>query len=193
MAAADQRQHRGHARHRGETVEEVVLGTEHDRGPQDDGIGVDLANGLFGTGLGLGIDGRRLQVGPDGRDLDEALDAGLARRLGDGTGAEDMHGLEGLPAAFAQHTDEIDDDLGVAQRGSERGPVADIGLDRLDLADAPQGLQVIGEIGATATGQDPEAVLSDGADHMPAEETGATQDGHQPIGREIRSGHPVLL
>ena len=41
---ADQRQDRAHLRHCGEPLEEAVAGPEHDRGPQDHGVGIDLAH-----------------------------------------------------------------------------------------------------------------------------------------------------
>ncbi len=192
VPAADQRQRGREARHGGEAVEEVVLRAEHDGRAQDDGVGIDLAHRRLGAGLGAAVDGVRLRVGADGRHLDEAPHARVPRRRRHGAGAVDVHGLEGLVAALGQDADEVHRHLGVAQGRGERGRVAHVGLDGLDLPDAAERLEVVGEVGAAATGHDAEPGPGEGAHDVASQEPGGAEDGHLPIGREIGSGHHAL-
>jgi len=192
MTAADERQQGGDARHGGEAVEELVLWAEYDRRPQDHGVGIDLADRVFGPCLGAPVERFRRGIGPDGRDLHEAPDPGLARRPGHGPSPRHVHGLEGLAPAFAQDADEIDRHLGMAERRRERSGVADVGLHGLDLPDAAERHQVIGEIGAAAPGHHPEPGRGERPDHVPPEKARAAEDGHLSAGREFRSGHAAL-
>ena len=192
VPAADQRQGGREARHGGEAVEEVVLRAEHDRGPQDHRVRVDLAHGGLAPGLAAGIDGSGPEVRPDGRHLDEAAHAGRPRGLGHGPSALDVDGLEALAAALGQDADEVHRDLGVAQRRGERGGVAHVGLHGLDLTDAAERLEIVGEVGAAAAGPDAKARAGQRPDDVAPQKARAAEDGHQPIGREIGSGHHLL-
>lgn len=79
--AADQRQGGCHRRHLCELVQEIVALAEHDGGPQDHRIRLDLTHRVLGLALGAGIDGLAVRVRSDGRDLDQPphalFDAGL--------------------------------------------------------------------------------------------------------------------
>ena len=96
MAAADERQSGQEAGEPGEAIEEVILRPEHDRRPHDGGTGNGLEHRLLAERFGAAIVGRRIRVGADRRNMDEALDAGGARRLGDGASAEDIDRIEAL-------------------------------------------------------------------------------------------------
>ena len=192
MPSAHQRQRGQEARHGGEAVEEVVLRAEHDRRPQDDGVGIDFAHRRLGAGLGAAVDRVRRVVGADGRHLDEAPHARLPRRLRHGAGAIDVHGLEGLVAGLGQDADEVHRHLGVAQGRGERGRVAHVGLDGMDLPHAAERLEVVGEVRAAATGHDAEPGPGEGTHDVAPQESGGAEDGHLPIGREIGSGHHAL-
>src|SRR5208283_1136852 len=77
FAAADQRQHRGDHRHRRKAVEELILGTEHDRRAQYRDGWKGVAHRLLAGRLGSGIGRGRTRIGADRRNMDEALDPGL--------------------------------------------------------------------------------------------------------------------
>jgi hypothetical protein len=139
FAAADQRQRRQEARHRGELVEEVVLRTEHDRRPKEGGVGFCRQHGLLAFGLGAGVARRRMLVGADRRDMDHAravIHSGQCHLLG----AERLHGVEALPAALVQDADQVDDDVGTAYGRFHRTCVPHVGLHRMDLADPAERL-----------------------------------------------------
>ena len=67
---------------------------------------------------------------------------------GHGCRAGDLHGIEGLRAAFRQDSHQVDDHAGVARRSRHRVRVAQIGLHCMNLANPSERLQVAGEIGA---------------------------------------------
>ena len=69
-----------------------------------------------------------------------------------------MHRVEALPAALEQDADQIDQHVGVARGGLDRSRVAQIGLHRVDLADAAERLQMAGELGPAH--RDPDAVAA---------------------------------
>ena len=50
-------------------------------------------------------------------------------------GARRLNGIEALSAALEQNSDQIDCGVGIAHRRGHRMRVAQIGLDRMDLAD----------------------------------------------------------
>ena len=143
--------------------------------------GTRLEDRRLAGGLGAGIVGRRIRVGADRRNVDERVDAGGARRLGDGAGAESMDGVETLAAVLVEDGDEIDDRVGVGDGAIDRPAIAEIGLDRLDPADHAERLQVTGEIGPADGGADAPAALEERAHDMAADETGAAEDRHQTL------------
>ena len=87
--------------------------------------------------------------------MDEIGDAGIAGGAGHGAGAEGMHGVEALAAALGEDRDEVDHRIRAPQGSGDGSRIAHIGLDRMDLANLADGLQVEGEVGAA--GGDPNA------------------------------------
>jgi hypothetical protein len=81
-------------------------------------------------------------VSADGRDLGHA-GAGGAGRLGDGACAKVLHGGKGLTAALMGNADEVDDIVGALDSPVNRPAHADIGLNRLDLADIASRLDIV--------------------------------------------------
>ena len=81
-----------------------------------------------------------------------------------------MHGIEALVARRGEDANEVDGDLGVAERGRQRLGIADVGLDGLDLADAAERLQVVGEVWAAAPGHDAEPGAGERPDDVAPEE-----------------------
>ena len=65
-------------------------------------------------------------------------------RLGDSLGALGLNCVEGLGAALGEDADQIDHDMRITQRRLDRGRVAQVGLDDMDLPDPPRGLEVSG-------------------------------------------------
>ena len=59
-------------------------------------------------------------------------------------GTEALDRIEALAAAFLEQADQVDQHMGAARGGLDRGGIAQIGLDRVDLADAAERLQVEG-------------------------------------------------
>ena len=92
-----------------------------------------------------------------------------ARRQRHLLGAIGVDGVETLLAALEQEADQIDQHVGVARRRFYRRPVAEIGLHRMDLADAAERLQMAGKIGpahrhpdqVAAAGQRPHDVAAE--------------------------------
>ena len=81
-----------------------------------------------------------------------------------------MQGPEILGAAFGQHRHQIDHGLGPAQGAGDGFGIAQIGLNRMNLADAAERLEMVGEIGAARGDPDAPALTGEGANHMAADE-----------------------
>src|SRR5690349_19452262 len=109
--------------------------------------------------------------------MDEVGDAGLGGQLGDVGGAERLRALEGLCATLGHDADEIDDSVGVLKPAFDRGAVADIGLDELNLTDIACQFDIPREVGAADGHADAPALAAEGADDMAAEETRAAENG----------------
>ena len=107
------------------------------------------------------------------------LDAGGARRLGDGMGTEGLHRAKGLAAAFVQDADEVHDRIRILDRAVDRPAIAQIGLDRHDLADRAERLQMAGEIGPADRDAHAPAVPRQRAHRMAADESGPAEDRDQ--------------
>ncbi len=122
LAAADQRQSGQQPRHGGETVEELIFGTENDGGPQNDSAGQRLQHRGFAGGFGARIKRRRIGIGAERRHMDEILDAGGLGGFGQGARAALVDRLECLRAARAQNADEIDDGIRVLDRRRNQTP-----------------------------------------------------------------------
>ncbi len=119
---------------------------------------------------------------------------------GHGGGAIDLDGLEGLGAALGQDRDQIDDDVSVADRSCDRIRIAQIGLNRVNLPDFAERLQMPGEVGAAHGDTDAIIALGQGPDHMPSKETGSAEDRNEGIGRagngicgRGRFGHVIIF
>ena len=106
-------------------------------------------------------------------------DARRARRLADGARPEGLHGVEGLPARLGQDADEIDHRVGAFDRAVDRPAIAEIRLDRLDLPDHAERLQVAGEIGTAHRHADAVAALRQRLHDIAADEARAAEDGDE--------------
>ena len=96
-------------------------------------------------------------------------------------GAKGLHGVESLAAALEQDANEIDDDVGIANRSLDRGAVAHIGLYGVDLADPAKRLQMAGEVGPPH--RDADAVVAPGQrpDQMASQEPGAAENRDERV------------
>ena len=108
-------------------------------------------------------------------------------RPGCGSGQRDrlrtrgLHRAESLLAALEQDTDQIDDDVGAPCRGLDRFRIAHVSLYRMNLADAPQRLQMPGKMRPANRNAKPAAAFGERPHHMAAEETRAAENGGQRI------------
>ena len=149
LAAADQRQCRRQLRHPGEAVEEPVLRPEHDRRPQDGGVGERLPHCGFARRLGARI-GRNSEFAsaPMAEMSDQVPGARARRFLGDRLRALGLHRLEFLRAALVQDSHQVDHRVGADDGARDRGAVAHIGGNRRHLPDDAGGLQEQGLVRA---------------------------------------------
>jgi hypothetical protein len=112
-------------------------------------------------------------------------------------GPEGVHRVEALPSGLVQNADQIDDNVGVARRGLDRARIAQVGGDRVDLADAPERLQMAGKVGPAHRHPYPVAASAECPDHMAAEETRAAEHGDQLVdvglGDHAQSSWAVIL
>ena len=92
-----------------------------------------------------------------------------------------MHGVEFLAAALGRIPTRLISTLAPRAAASTDPPIADIGLHRVDLADAAERLEMPRELGPAH--RDADAVMTFGqrADHGPAEETRAAEDRDQLV------------
>ena len=104
FAAAEQRQHRRNAGDRGETVEEGILGPEHDRGTQDHGGGQRLEHGGFALGLAARVSRFAVLVRADRGHVNQLFNARRAGGAGNRARAERLHGVETLATGFRQNS-----------------------------------------------------------------------------------------
>ena len=123
--------------------------------------------------------------------MHEARNAGLLRRPRHGARAEGMHCLEILAAGFGENADEIDDGLRTVKRPRHRSRVAQIGLNRMDLADAAGGLQMESEIGTASANPDAPAALGKLAHDLPADEARTAEHRDDVAGRDQFFSHSV--
>ena len=123
----------------------------------------------FGLSLGARVSGARMLVGADRRHMHQAGAMG-ARRQRHLLGAVGMNGVEALPPALVQQAYQIDQHAGVARRGFHRRRIAEIGLHRVDLADAAKRLQVESEVGPAHSHSDQVAAAGQRPHDMTAEE-----------------------
>ena len=109
-----------------------------------------------------------------------------ARRQRHLLGAVGVDGVKALPPALEQKADQIDQHVGVARRGFHRWRVAEIGLHRMDLADAAERLQMVGQIGPAHRYPDKVVPLGQSTHHVAAEKARAAIDGDE--GFSVASG-----
>ncbi len=189
VTAAGQRQCRRQSRHGGEAIEEAVLRAEYDRRPHDDGVAVRGKHALLALGLGTRILRGGIRVGADRGDMDQ-WSVGRDRRPGECFRALRHHGVEALPAALEQDADKIDGNIGVAQRRRDRIRIAQIGLDRMDLADPAERLQKAGELGTAHRDADAIAAIRQRPYHMAAHKAGAAEYGDERLKLALRAHWP---
>ena len=91
-----------------------------------------------------------------------------AGRKSDLLGTVSVNRIETLASALTQNADQIDQHLGVAGGGIHRGRMPQIGLHGVDLADATEGLQEIGEFGTAHRHPDAVVALGQGSHYMAA-------------------------
>ena len=105
----------------------------------------------------------------------------LARRARHGFRALGLNRIEGLRAALGQNPDKVDDHACAARRRLHRGRIAQVRLDRVNLADPAQRLQVTGQF--RPPDPDPDAIvpLGERPDHVPAEKTRSSEDRDKRI------------
>ncbi len=125
--------------------------------------------------------------------------AGLARRLGDGPRAIDMHRLEGLLAAAGQNADGIDDDFRSGQRPLHRLGIAHVGLHRGHLPDKSCGLQEASKVGPAYGGAHAPALFRQRRDGVAADKSRAAENRRQSLvvepirhARILRASGPPL-
>ena len=126
--------------------------------------------------------------------MDEIGNAGLGGGAGNGAGAEHMQRFEILPAALIEHGDQVHHRLGPAQSAGKGGRIAHIGLNRMDLADATERLEMIGEVRAARGDANAPAVPGKRLNDMAAHESGASEYGDDAPGLDqiIRHGRPLV-
>ena len=190
--AADERQEWADARHRGKPVEELVLRSKNDRGPDDNRVGEFLQDGLLGFRLGASVGRRAVQVGPDCGDVDESLRAGFARGLGNSPRSLDVDGIETLPPSGRQDADGIHDSEGILHRLRHRIRETDVGLNGMDLTEAAHGLQMPRQIRPAHGGANAPALSGQVLNRVAAHEPRSAEHGHQTAQGEVR-GHAVSL
>ena len=189
MSAADQRQGRGDACEFRESVEEIVFRPEHDRRPQDNRLGKGRQNTGFASGLALGIERRAAFIRADRRDLHHPLRAGRLGGIGDPARRIRLDDVEFLLARLVEDADEIDDGAGAGHRAFDRLPVADVGLNGMDLPHRPQRLQMAGQIGPAHGGAHAVAALGQRADHIAPDEARAAED-RDDVALDFSGAHP---
>jgi len=183
-----QRQRRREAAHRGETVEELVLRSEHDGGAQDHRVGKRLAHRRLALGLGAPVGGGALWIGADGGDLDETLDPLVRGDAGGARGAFRLQRPEALRSALGQHADAVDHRGRALHGAAQRRLVADVGLHRLDLSDIAVGPDEMRLVRAAHGDPHAPAPARHRLRDVAAYEARAADDGDERRGR----GHPVL-
>jgi len=76
----------------------------------------------------------------------------------------------------------VDDGVHALDGAGDGGPVADIGLDQLDLADIARHLEIDAQMGPPHGDAHPPALLAERADHAPAEEARSAEYGYDLAG-----------
>ena len=110
-------------------------------------------------------------ISADGRHLDKTADSlargGISNRLG----TIGLYCLETLAAGFRQDANEIDHDISALNGAINRGGIAEIGLNGVNLPNISKWLQEKCEIGAAYCNPHPVPALGQRTDDMAADET----------------------
>jgi hypothetical protein len=121
--------------------------------------------------------------------MHENSDALGGRRAGDFARAEHMHRLEILPALLALDARQIDRSVGADQRRGDRGGIAQVGLDRMDLADIAERLQEAGKIRPANGDADAPAAPRQRAHDIAPDETRAAENCDEALADIGGFGH----
>ena len=100
-----------------------------------------------------------------------------------------MHGLKTLAAALRQNADQIDNGFRPLNGGCHRCGITQIRLHGLNLAHAPQRLQMAGQVRAPGGDAHPPAALGQRAHHIAAKKAAAAEDDRQAARRVLRFSH----
>jgi hypothetical protein len=117
----------------------------------------------------------------------------LVRRLGDPPRPLRLQRRKGLPAALLQDADQVDDVIGLGNGMADRGLVAQVRLDGVDLTDGSEGLEAEGEIGPARRDEDAIAALGERVHDEAAEETRAAEHGDELLARRAHSADHDLF
>ena len=94
-------------------------------------------------------------------------------------GARCLDGIETLRAALEQDADQIDRDVGVAQRHRNRLREAQVGLNGVDLAHPAHGPQEAAKLRPAHGHADAVAAVGERAHHVAAQKSGAAKHGDE--------------
>src|SRR3990167_2479005 len=181
-AAEQQRQRRKGRRYRHqrrEFVEELILGTEHDRRTNDDRARNRLAPRAFRFALGARIVAVAGLIGADRRDMNEGFDAGFRGGLGDRRASLRLHAGEALRAFLGQDADKIDHGVGAFDRAGDRWTMTDIRLEQLNLPDGSHRSQELRVVRTADGGAHAPAATGEFAHDIAADKTGPAEYDRQ--------------
>ena len=195
----------------GEPVEESVLGSKELGRSDDGGPRIGLADGLLPGVLGPGPLGLGVRGGRQAGHVDEIVHLHLGTKLGDGPGDVDVALLEGVVGLVLEEgelvlvgqglglvvlADEVDDDVGVGV-GDDLGhgiAVAGAVEDEAGAAEVEHGTDVPQlELVAPLADVAQDAVGSEVAAHVPAEEAAGSEDGDFDAGVRGASAGTLLI
>ena len=117
---AEQRHNRREADDPREQVDELILGSVDERGPENRELQSALSNQLFGGPFGLVITRGRFGPAAQRAHVDKSPDACLLRRGHQVPRAAHMHVLEGAVAKLANNPDQMDHRLHARQGSLQR-------------------------------------------------------------------------
>ena len=193
----------------GEPVEEPVLGPKELGRSDDGGPRIGLSDGLLSGVLGPGPLGLGVRGGRQARHVDEVVHLHLGTQLGDGPGDVDVALLEGEVGLVLQEgelvlvgqglglvvlADEVDDDVGVGDDLGHGIAVAGAVEDEAGAAEVEHGTEVPQlELVAPLADVAQDAVGSEVAAHVPAEEAAGPEDGDLDAGVRGASAGTLLI
>lgn len=193
----------------GEPVEESVLGAKELGRSDDGGPRIGLADGLLPGVLGPGPLGLGVRGGGQAGHVDEIVHLHLGAQLGDGPGDVDVALLEGVVGLVLQKgelvlvgqglglvvlADEVDDDVGVGDDLGHGIAVAGAVEDEAGAAEVEHGTEMPElELVAPLADVAQDAVGSEVAAHVPAEEAAGSEDGDLDAGVRGASAGTLLV